>query len=82
MLPPVQFTGSKKFPLVESQKLNPKNIYSLTKKNNEDLAELYKNYYGLKLVGLRFFTVYGEWGRPDMLMMKYMLAKIKKRLLL
>ena len=69
----------KKFPLVESQKLNPKNIYSLTKKNNEDLAELYKNYYGLKLVGLRFFTVYGEWGRPDMLMMKYMLAKIKKK---
>ena len=72
----------KKFPLVESQKLNPKNIYSLTKKNNEDLAEMYKNYNGLKLVCLRFFTVYGEWGRPDMLMMKYMLAKIKKRLLL
>ena len=61
MLPPVQFMRQKNSMLVESKKLNPKNIYSLTKKNNEDLAELYKNYYGLKLVGLRFFTVYREW---------------------
>ena len=29
----------------------------------------------MKSIGLRFFTVYGEWGRPDMLMMKYMIAK-------
>ncbi len=65
----------KKFPVREKQKLIPKNIYSLSKKHNEELAELYQKYYGLKLLGLRFFTVYGEWGRPDMLMLKYMIAK-------
>ena len=64
-----------KFPIKESQKLIPKNIYSLSKKFNEELSDLYNKYYGIKLIGLRFFTVYGEWGRPDMLMLKYMIAK-------
>ncbi len=68
----------KKFPIKESTKLFPKNIYSLTKKNNEEIAEIYFKYYGVRSMGLRFFTVYGEWGRPDMLMIKYMLAKVKK----
>lgn len=65
----------KKFPLKENEKLIPKNIYSFSKKNNEDIAKIYEETYGINLVGLRFFTVYGEWGRPDMLMMKYMMAK-------
>ncbi len=69
----------KKFPLKENIDLNPKNIYSLSKKNNEEIAEIYKEYYGLNLIGMRFFTVYGEWGRPDMLMMKYMLAKYRNK---
>ena len=69
----------KKFPVKENQKLIPKNIYSLSKKHNEEIADLYQRYYGLKLLGLRFFTVYGEWGRPDMLMLKYMIAKQKKK---
>tara|TARA_A100001234_G_C12562664_1_gene358122 strand:+ start:17 stop:976 length:960 start_codon:yes stop_codon:yes gene_type:complete len=68
-----------KFPVKENQRLIPKNIYSLSKKQNEEIAELYQRYYGLKLLGLRFFTVYGEWGRPDMLMLKYMIAKNKKK---
>ena len=66
----------KGFPINESRKLFPKNMYSLTKKNNEEIAQVYSEQYGLKSTGLRFFTVYGEWGRPDMLMLKYMLSKI------
>lgn len=69
----------KKFPLKENEKLNPINIYSFSKKNNEDIAKIYEETYGFNLVGLRFFTVYGEWGRPDMLMMKYMMAKKNKK---
>ena len=68
----------RKFPVNEKTELFPKNTYSLSKKNNEELAEIYSKYYGLKSIGIRFFTVYGEWGRPDMLMIKYMLSKIKK----
>ena len=69
----------KGFPIKENRKLFPKNMYSLTKKNNEEIAEIYSDHYGIKCVGLRFFTVYGEWGRPDMLMIKYMMAKINDK---
>ena len=72
--------GEKKiFPLKEGEKINPKNIYSLSKKNNEEIAEIYSNYYKMKFIGLRFFTIYGEWGRPDMLILKYIIAIIKKK---
>ena len=72
--------GEKKiFPLKEGEKIDPKNIYSLSKKNNEEIAEIYSNYYKMKFVGLRFFTIYGEWGRPDMLILKYIIAIIKKK---
>ena len=66
--------GDKKFPLKEFEQINPKNIYGLTK-NNEETAEIFKNFYNLNLIGLRFFTVYGEYGRPDMFMMKYLNSK-------
>ena len=68
----------KGFPISENRKLFPKNVYSLTKKNNEEIAKIYSEQFGLKSMGFRFFTVYGEWGRPDMLMIKYMLAKFNK----
>jgi len=45
---------------------NPASLYAATKKSNEMIAHCYKHIYGLSLVGLRFFTVYGPWGRPDM----------------
>ena len=69
----------KKFPLTEKTEVDLKNIYSLTKKNNEEIAEIYSNYYNLKFIGLRFFTIYGEWGRPDMLILKYILAVVNKK---
>ena len=70
---------TKKFPLKEKYFINPKNIYGLSKKSNEELSEFYNRYYGLKSVGLRFFTVFGEWGRPDMMMIKYISAFFLKK---
>ena len=45
---------------------DPASIYAATKKSNELMARSYNNLFGLKCTGLRFFTVYGPWGRPDM----------------
>jgi len=44
----------------------PASLYAATKKANEMIAHSYKHIYGLSVIGLRFFTVYGPWGRPDM----------------
>ena len=63
---------SKRFPLKENDSINPKNIYGLTKKNNEEITELLSKYNNISCIGLRFFTVFGEWGRPDMLINKYL----------
>lgn len=64
------YGDTKKFPLKENQILNPKNIYGLSKKLNEQIALCYTNWFRMNCTGLRFFTVYGEWGRPDMFMYK------------
>lgn len=45
---------------------NPISYYAATKVSNEVVAKSYKNMFGLRSTGLRFFTVYGPWGRPDM----------------
>jgi UDP-glucuronate 4-epimerase len=45
---------------------HPVSLYAATKKSNELLAHTYSHLYGLPATGLRFFTVYGPWGRPDM----------------
>ncbi len=71
---------NKKFPLKESERINPKNIYGLSKKINEEVSEIFHRYYNLKCTGLRFFTVFGEWGRPDMMMMKYINSHFKKKI--
>jgi len=44
----------------------PVSLYAATKKSNELMAHVYNHVYGLNATGLRFFTVYGPWGRPDM----------------
>ena len=64
LLPLAQFMVIKKFPIKESDSMNPKNFYGLTKKNNEEMAKTYSNLYNMNICGLRFFTIYGEWGRP------------------
>ncbi len=45
---------------------HPVSLYAATKKSNELMAHTYSHLYGIKTTGLRFFTVYGPWGRPDM----------------
>ncbi|MDA9050210.1 NAD-dependent epimerase [Pseudomonadales bacterium] len=45
---------------------HPVSLYAATKKSNELLAHTYSHLYGIPTIGLRFFTVYGPWGRPDM----------------
>jgi len=51
---------------VEDRVDNPISLYAATKKSNELMAHTYSHLYGLQTTGLRFFTVYGPWGRPDM----------------
>jgi UDP-glucuronate 4-epimerase len=50
---------------------HPVSLYAATKKANELMAHTYAHLYGLPVTGLRFFTVYGPWGRPDMSMFKF-----------
>lgn len=50
---------------------HPMSLYAATKKANELLAHSYSSLYGLPTTGLRFFTVYGPWGRPDMALFKF-----------
>ena len=53
---------------VEDSTDHPLSLYAATKKANEAMAHAYANMFGLKSTGLRFFSVYGPWGRPDMAM--------------
>ena len=50
---------------------HPVSLYAATKKANELMAHTYSHLYGLPTTGLRFFTVYGPWGRPDMALFKF-----------
>ena len=67
-----------KFPVKENYDLRPKNIYGLSKKMNEEMVNVLLQKNKTQCIGLRFFTVYGEWGRPDMFMMKYLNATYNK----
>lgn len=63
------YAGVKKIPFSETQRVDsPISLYAATKKSNELTAHCYSHLFGLQTVGLRFFTVYGPWGRPDMAM--------------
>ncbi|XP_019184101.1 PREDICTED: UDP-glucuronate 4-epimerase 6-like [Ipomoea nil] len=56
-----------KVPFSENHRTDqPASLYAATKKAGEEIAHTYNHIYGLSLTGLRFFTVYGPWGRPDM----------------
>ena len=50
---------------------HPLSLYAATKKANEVMAHTYSHLYGIPATGLRFFTVYGPWGRPDMALFKF-----------
>ena len=58
---------------------NPISLYAATKKSNELIAHSYSHLYGIKSIGLRFFTVYGPWGRPDMALFLFVKAAIENK---
>ena len=61
------YGANRRMPYEENHPVNhPISLYAATKKSNELLAHSYSHLYGLRCTGLRFFTVYGPWGRPDM----------------
>lgn len=60
---------------------NPLQIYAATKKSNEILAKAYFNLYKFKIIGLRFFTVYGNYGRPDMAIFDFVKNILQKKII-
>jgi len=58
---------------------HPMSLYAATKKSNELMAHTYSHLYGLPTTGLRFFTVYGPWGRPDMALFLFTKAILENR---
>ena len=74
------YGDSKKFPLKENYPTDsPLTFYAASKKTNEVMAYSYSNIYNLPCTGLRFFTVYGEMGRPDMALFKFVKSILKNQ---
>ena len=66
------YGANKKFPFKEIDKTETQlSIYAATKKSNESMAHSYSNIWKIPITMLRFFTVYGPWGRPDMALFKF-----------
>lgn len=64
------YGDNKKLPVKESYDLNPLSYYAITKQNNEQTAKFFSTICKTKFIGLRFFSVYGLYGRPDMIIYK------------
>ena len=74
------YGGNLKFPFKESDNVDhPISFYAATKKSNEMMAHAYSHMFNIPITGLRFFTVYGPWGRPDMSLFLFT-KSIKKNL--
>lgn len=66
------YGNNEKVPFSENDNVDfPVSLYGATKKSNELMAAAYSHLYGIAMSGLRFFTVYGPWGRPDMAVWKF-----------
>ena len=69
------YGGNTKLPFHEDDRVDhPVSLYAATKKSNELLSYVYSHLYGIPTTGLRIFTVYGPWGRPDMAAFKFVKA--------
>jgi UDP-glucuronate 4-epimerase len=66
------YGDTNKFPSNEKDMPLEKNLYAISKIFDEKIAKVYAQKYNMKIFAFRFFTVYGEWGRPDMFMIKYL----------
>ena len=66
------YGNNEKVPFSEDDNVDhPVSLYAATKKSNELMADTYRHLYDIHATGLRFFTVYGPWGRPDMAIYKF-----------
>lgn len=69
------YGGNRRLPFAEVQNVDrPVSLYAATKKTNELMAHTYSHLFGIPATGLRFFTVYGPWGRPDMAYFRFVEA--------
>ena len=76
------YGGNTKIPFSENDSVNhPVSIYAATKRSNELMAHSYSHLHGISCTGMRFFTVYGPWGRPDMAPMIFADAIINQKTL-
>ena len=74
------YGNSNQVPFKESANVDqPISLYAATKKSNELMSHTYSHLYGIETIGLRFFTVYGPWGRPDMAMFLFTDAIINNK---
>jgi UDP-glucuronate 4-epimerase len=74
------YGGNTRMPFSEHDNVDhPVSLYAATKKANELMAHTYSHLYGLPTTGLRFFTVYGPWGRPDMALFLFTKAILEGR---
>ena len=74
------YGGNTKMPFEESDRVDtPVSLYAATKKTNELMAYTYSLLYKMRIIGLRFFTVYGDWNRPDMAMSLFADAMLHDR---
>jgi UDP-glucuronate 4-epimerase len=74
------YGANTKTPFSEHDSVNhPLSVYAASKKSNELMAHVYSHIYQLPTTGLRFFTVYGPWGRPDMALFKFTKAILEEK---
>tara|TARA_R110002049_G_scaffold53711_1_gene149844 strand:- start:943 stop:1950 length:1008 start_codon:yes stop_codon:yes gene_type:complete len=74
------YGGNERMPFSEHDSVDhPVSLYAATKKANELMAHTYSHLYALPTTGLRFFTVYGPWGRPDMALFLFVSAMLEGR---
>ena len=72
------YGDTSKIPFVETEDVNsPISLYAASKRSNELIAYTYHHLFKLNTIGLRFFTVYGPWGRPDMAIFKFANQMVK-----
>ena len=74
------YGGNTKMPLAEGDRTDDQlSLYGMNKKDNELMAHVFHGLYGIPVTGLRFFTVYGPWGRPDMALFLFTDAILHER---
>lgn len=72
--------GDQKYlPVKETVSFNPKNFYGYSKLINEITSNFFAKFHKMNILGMRFFSVYGEWGRPDMLVIKFLNSQFNNK---